>query len=131
MHDVVEVLVRNTSMILPLIHTFSGCDSTSAFSGMGKERWIEVATSQGELLHGLESLENSITHLSKEIRDAFVALVSLMYVGKVNSSLNNVRHELFAKKSKTSFPQQWMHLIIICVELTFKHTFGRMPQINI
>ena len=49
MHEVAEFLGRNTSMILPLIHAFSGCDSTSAFSGMGKERWIEVATSQGDL----------------------------------------------------------------------------------
>ena len=89
-------------MILPLIHAFSRCDSTSAFRGMGKERWIEAATSQGELLDGLESLGNSLTHLSKEKRDAFVALVSLMYVGKVNSSLGNVRYKLFAKKSKTS-----------------------------
>ena len=69
---------------------------------MGKERWIEVATSQGELLDGLEGLGNSITHLSKGTRDAFAALVSLMYMGKVNSSLDNVRYELFAKKSKTS-----------------------------
>ena len=102
MHEIVEVLGRNTNMILTLIHAFSGCDSTSASSGMGKERWIEVATSEGELLDGLESLGNSITHLSKETRDAFVTLVSLMYVGKINSSLDNVRHELLAKKSKTS-----------------------------
>ena len=90
MHEVVEVLSRNTSMILPLIHAFSRCDSTSALSGMGKERWIEVATSQRQLLDGLESLGDSITNLSKETRDAFVALVSLMYVGKVNSSSDNV-----------------------------------------
>ena len=31
-----------------------------------------------------------------------MALVSLMYMGKVNYSLDNVRYELFAKKSKTS-----------------------------
>ena len=37
-HEVVEVLSRNTNMILPLIPAFSGCDSTSALSGMGKER---------------------------------------------------------------------------------------------
>ena len=48
MHEVVEVLGSNTGMILPLIHAFSGCDSTSAFSGMGKERWIKK---------GLEVLE--------------------------------------------------------------------------
>ena len=93
---------RDTSMILPLIDAFSGCDSTSAFSGMSKERLIEVATSQGELPDGLESLGNSITYLSKETMDAFVALASLMYVGKVNSSLDNVRYKLFAKNSKTS-----------------------------
>ena len=69
-HEVVEVLFRNTSMILPLIHAFSECDSTSAFSGMGKERWVEVATPQEELLDGLEILGNSITHLSKKTRDA-------------------------------------------------------------
>ena len=51
MHEVVEVLGRTTSMILEYKH-----DS----------RCTEIATSQGELLDGLESLENSITHLSKK-----------------------------------------------------------------
>ena len=69
-HEVVEVLGRNTSIILPLIHALSGRDSTSAFSGMGKEKWIEVEISQGELLDRIGSLGSSITHLSKETRDA-------------------------------------------------------------
>ena len=125
MHRVVEVLGENISMILPLIHAFSGCYWTSELSGMGKERWIEVAILNQELVDGLESLGNNKSHVSEETEDVYVALVSLMYVGKVYSSLQK------EQKKVRNFPQQWMHLNIIYLELIFRQTFRPMPRINI
>ena len=52
MHSV--VLVRNLrgtlSAALPVIHALSGCDPTSAFSGIGKKRWLKVASQHSEFI---------------------------------------------------------------------------------
>ena len=74
MHEVVEALSRNTSMIPEYKH-----DS----------RCTEVATSQGELLDGLESLGNSIAHLRKKNNKGYFCGIGFT---DVNSSLDNVRY---------------------------------------
>ena len=42
MHSITAELGEDTAHVLPSIHSFSSCDSTSAFSGMGKEKWMKA-----------------------------------------------------------------------------------------
>ena len=41
-HAMTEELGEDMSLVLPSIHACNGCDFTSAFSGMGKERGIKI-----------------------------------------------------------------------------------------
>ena len=41
-HRLVEHLGQNLYSALPGFHSFSGCDSTSAFAGMGKKKFWEL-----------------------------------------------------------------------------------------
>ncbi len=53
MHDVANELGDSTSQMLPAIHAASGCDSTSAFFGIGKQRWLNLIEEHPELHNGL------------------------------------------------------------------------------
>lgn len=49
-HKVVEKNGHDMSLVLPVIHALSGCDSTSSFSGIGKLRWFKTVQSHPELI---------------------------------------------------------------------------------
>ena len=57
MHSVARNLGITLSAALPVIHTLSGCDSTSAFSGIGKKRWLKVASQHHEIIERLCYIE--------------------------------------------------------------------------
>ncbi len=81
-------------------HAASGCDSTSAFFGIGKQRWLNLIEEHPELHNGLCHLGDSPSDINPETEAAIVSLVSLLYCGKKLETLDLVRYELFAKKHK-------------------------------
>ena len=101
MHSVARNLGSTLSAALPVIHALSGCDSTSAFSGIRRKRWLKVASSILKLLKGCVILDK-ILPLSTEMLEACVELVSLLYTGKLADSLDTIRYKLFSKKNLVS-----------------------------
>ena len=99
MHSVARNLL---SAALPVIHALSGCDSTSAFSGIGKRRWLKVALQHPEIIERSCYIGQDPTTINRNAKEACVELVSLLYSGKLADSLDTIRYELFSKKNLSS-----------------------------
>ena len=52
-HSVARNLGRTLCAALPVIHALSGCNSANAFSGIGKKRWLKVASQHPEIIERL------------------------------------------------------------------------------
>jgi len=50
MHLVADRLGEDMAHVLPRLYALSGCDSTSFFSGIGKQRWMTMASAHPDLL---------------------------------------------------------------------------------
>ena len=99
MHSVARNLGRTLSAALPVIHALSGCDSMSAFSGIGKKPWLKVASQHPEIIERLCYIGQDPTNINRDAKKACVELVSLLYSGKLADSLDTTRYELFSKKN--------------------------------
>ncbi|MES9881199.1 MAG: hypothetical protein ABW185_10000 [Sedimenticola sp.] len=102
MHIISSELGSELSMVLPSIHALSGCDSTSAFSGKGKKKWLTVVSKNAEIIEGISELGLHPVDISDKALLASVNLISLMYTAKTMDSLDDVRYELFSKKGYCS-----------------------------
>ena len=102
MHSVARSLGRSLSAALPVIHVLSGCNSTSAFSGIGKKRWLKVASQHREIIERLCYIGQDPTTINRDAKESCVELVSLLYSGKLADSLDTIRYELFSKKNLLS-----------------------------
>ena len=90
------------SAALPVIHALSGCNATSAFSGIGKKQWLKVASQHPEIIEWLSCIGQDHMTINRDTKEACVELVSLLYNGKLADSLDSIRYELFSKKSLVS-----------------------------
>ena len=90
MHSVARNLGRTLSAALPVIHALSGCDSTSAFSGIGKKRWFKVALQHPEIIERLCYIGQDPTNINRDAKEACVGPVSLLYSGKLADSLDTM-----------------------------------------
>ena len=104
MHQVaVNLQQYGMCMALPALHAFSGCDSTSAFFGMGKRRWFDTAATHPELIEGFKGLGNNSSQIDPSTEASYLSLVMLMYSRKPHTSLTELRYSLFAIEQK----RQW------------------------
>jgi hypothetical protein len=102
MHSVVLSIGQEISLVLPSLHALSGCDSTSAFSGMGKQKWVSLLDANPEITAGLTQFGTHASDIVNEAQAACRSLVSLAYSGNIYDSLNDLRYELFCKKNLSS-----------------------------
>ena len=100
---VAEELGEDMSVVLPAVHALSGCDSTSAFSNIGKGRWMQMASYHPELMSGLKLLGSNGNEVQEESQRDCISLVSLLYCGKPVNNLNEIRYELSQSQSQCSF----------------------------
>ena len=102
MHIVAENLGSDMSSMLPAIHALSGCDSTSAFFGIGKQKWLTTLRENRDILQDLQEFGNDPVSISEQAMTALVALTSLLYGKKRYTSLNHLRYDLFSQKRLSS-----------------------------
>ncbi len=102
MHTVAEEIGVDMSQILPTVHALSGCDSTSAFSGVGKRKWISCVADHPHLINGMKQLGQHASNISEEAVESSIALTSLVYNRKKMANLNQLRYELFCSKKANS-----------------------------
>ena len=69
MHSVARNLGRTLSAALPVIHALSGCDSTSAFSSIGKKRWLKVASQHPEIIERLCYIGQDPTNINRDAKE--------------------------------------------------------------
>lgn len=90
------------------IHAWSGCDTTSATYGHGKTSLIKKITSSKDLRDILKKFENTES-TPEEIGAAGIKIFILLYGGKKNDTLNNLRYAKYMQmlsQSKTTIEPQ-------------------------
>jgi hypothetical protein len=101
MHLVAADLGHEILLLLPVLHALSGCDSTSAFFNLGKDKWLDMVQSHPDIIGKLKIIGTDIKSIPDDVIVACSKLVCLMY-GKDMHDLNAVRYDIFAKKKLTS-----------------------------
>ena len=100
-HEVISDLGNDIVLILPILHALTGCDSTSAFSHLGKPRWLKMIKDHPEILDKVKLIGQHPSIIPEDAVEACTKLVCLMYNSK-KTDLNAVRYELFSKKKLSS-----------------------------
>lgn len=80
------------------LHIFTGCDSTSHFKGIGKERPIKKVQKMPKFISVLSKLGDS-WDVSKDLLDALDEFTCAMYGYHRFKSVNELRHHMIMKKS--------------------------------
>jgi len=113
-HEVVKVLDPRTCMALPVFHTFTGCDTVSAFGGRGKKSawntwqvYPEVADAFESLLLMEETSETAIAALERFVVLLYDRTSDLLQV-------NDARKQLFTQKSRSLENISGKHTTCIC-----------------
>jgi len=100
-----EKLGRDKALALPVFHSFTGCDTTSAFLGRGKKSTWEAWKTYREVTPAFTYMAlHPFTHLVTE--DEHFALLErfiIVLYDKTSDAenVNEARKELFCKKSRT------------------------------
>ncbi len=100
-HVIAQSLSEEEAKALPLFHALTGCDTVSFFCGRGKRTTWEVWSVFPELTQKMSTNRPSTT----DIDDAFMSTIERFVVlcydrTSTLTSVNKLRQELFAKKSK-------------------------------
>ena len=79
------------------LHAFTGCDTTSAFKGLGKVRPIKALQKQPRFVQALAQLGDS-WDIPDTLFDDLEAFTCAMYGKPRHSSVNDLRHEMIQVK---------------------------------
>ena len=104
--DLVKVstaLGNGVCLALIGIHTFSGCDSTSAFHGKGKRKTFSVACEKEEYLSAFTHLGSSF-ELDQSTFDVLSKYVCHLYGQSSAENVNDARYRAFCMAS-SAFPE--------------------------
>ncbi|KAG0724638.1 hypothetical protein GWK47_040164 [Chionoecetes opilio] len=122
-------LGKDRSTALPMFHSFTGCDTTSAFFGKGKKSVWEAWNAYVEVTEAFNNLMNhpymTVTVNCKEFQllERFTVII---YNKKSNlDSVNEARRELFSQKNRT------MENIPPTQEALLQHTLRAVYQAGI
>ena len=97
----------NTESDTPAFHTFTGCDTVSAFTGRGKKTAWETWNSFSEMTRAFNELLCEPSEVSEGSMLLFEQFVVLMYDrASENMEVGDARKQLFSQKSRTldNFP---------------------------
>lgn len=97
----VNEIVQNTGedicSVLPAIHCFTGCDTTSAFVRRGKIAPIKLIEKTPQFIQILSRVGQE-TNCSEALISDMEALTCAMYGGVTYTNVNKLRYDMFLKK---------------------------------
>ncbi|XP_070183812.1 uncharacterized protein [Littorina saxatilis] len=97
-HDIASMLGPEKASCLPLFHSFSGCDTVSSFSSIGKKTAWDVWYLFPDISEAFQSLSEAPTEISAYDRALLERYVVLLYDRTSNfPDVNSARGHLFAK----------------------------------
>jgi hypothetical protein len=100
-HDIANTMGPDKSKALRVFHSFTGCDTTSAFRGIGKKRAWDTWSSYVEVTAAFLTLSSKPVVIDNDTMAVLERFVILMYDRTSSEEdVNTVRRELFAKKSR-------------------------------
>ena len=104
MHKICSEIGNDMSLVLPVIHALTGCDSTSAFSGIGKKSVLAaLRNDEGLVTEILNSVGIDPGNVNEDGVKACVKLVSYLYMGKgTYTSTTKMMKDPFTKKQLVS-----------------------------
>ena len=90
--------------VLPSQHAISGCESVSAFNGIGKGKWLSTLEKREEYMNAVKLLGESV-----EVTEVLFAIVERtvchLYGMPEESDINSARYKKFCR-AKTPKPHQ-------------------------
>lgn len=90
---------------LPSIHALSGCDSTSAFSGIGKKKIYKTVTKEKTFLKAAGLLGTSML-IDESVLDTLEEMFCRLYGYKKDGSINECRYKAILRKKKLPKPEK-------------------------
>ena len=100
-----ENIGKEMSHALPALHAISGCDFTSAFYGIGKQKMCKIAKSSDRFKDVLSKIGDNVDfdlHLFPVVQE----MIAECYGVKGCVSINEARYKKFCSKAKVPDPQQ-------------------------
>ena len=103
---IAENIGSRTCQALVGIHTFTGCDSTSAFYGKGKKKAFDLMTEKTAFIEAFIELGNEFT-LEEATFQKLENFVCHLYGHGSSSGVDDVRYKVFCLAA-TSLPEKTM-----------------------
>lgn len=100
-HDIHSSFGQNLCMCLPSFHALTGCDSTSAFSGIGKKKAWKALQKEVNTQLDLSTLGSNPV-LQVPVKDIAESFICSMYSAKHFNNADEARYHLFCQKSLKS-----------------------------
>jgi len=101
-HDIVSGLPANVTMNLPFFHAFTGCDTVSTFSGIGKRTASNVWMKFREVDEVFNSLSAGFTEIDSELFRILQRYIVLLYDRSSDTDEVNIcRRLLYTKKNRS------------------------------
>ena len=100
-----DTIGKEMSNALPALHAVSGCDSTSAFFGIGKHKFYKTVKGSGSFQEILSQMGNSF-EFDTTLFPVIQTMIAQCYSVKECSNINDARYRKFCTKAKVPDPQQ-------------------------
>ena len=100
-----ESLGEGMSNALPALHAVSGCDSTSAFFGVGKQKAYKIVKSSDRFQEALAAMGEAFD-FDENLFPAIQEMVAEFYGVKSCPSINEARYRKFCTKNKVPEPHK-------------------------
>ena len=100
-----QPIFKNLPASLPGLHALSGCDSTSAFNGIGKIKCLKVLESDERFIDAVSLLGEEFL-LSATIIEILEEYVCELYGVRKVTDMNKARYKLFTNRTKLPEPQK-------------------------
>ena len=99
-----ESIGKEMSDALPALHALSGCDYTSAFFGIGKQKMYKVVNKSDHFKEALARMGGSVK-FEMDIFPVIQEIISECHGVKSCKSINDARYQKFCTKAKVPDPQ--------------------------
>ena len=96
-NDIVSVKGSDICDVLPAFHSFTGCDTTSAFVRRGKVAPLKVLEKRPQFISTFRTLGKS-TEAQTKTFNKLEQFVCFMYSKPKYASINKLRYDLFMQK---------------------------------
>ncbi|CAB4012350.1 Hypothetical predicted protein [Paramuricea clavata] len=100
-----ETIGKELSDALPALHAVSGCDTTSAFFGIGKQKFYKVVNNSDRFKEVLAQMGNTFD-FDLDLFPVFQEMIAACYGIKNCTKINEARYRKFCTKAKIPDPQQ-------------------------